>query len=102
LAGWNSDGQWVDFHVNVAVSGTYKITLRYAAGAGDATRYLYINGTGIINNQLLPGTGSWSNYQTVTITGLQLNAGTNTISVIYNSSLGNSNYLNLDNLVLSQ
>lgn len=102
LAGWNSDGQWVDFHVNVATAGSYQVTLRYAAAAGDATRYIYVNGAGVINNQTFPNTGSWSSYSTVTISGLQLNAGTNTISVIFNSSLGNSNYLNLDNIIINQ
>lgn len=99
IAGWNADGQWVDFKVNMSTAGTYNLTFRYAAGAGTASRYIYINGAGAVNNQSFANTGSWSSYSTVTVSH-HLNAGMNTISVIYNSSLGSKNYLNLDNLVV--
>lgn len=101
IAGWNKDGQWVDFNVNVAKGGTYTLVLRYAAGAGDASRYIYVNGNGIINNLLFSGTGSWSSYNTVSCS-VPLNAGLNIISIIYNSSMGSTNWLNLDNIVLVQ
>ena len=59
-----------------------------------------MNGSGVVNNLTLPGTGSWSSWNTVTVPNVALNAGSNTISVIYNSSLGSSNYLNLDEITL--
>ncbi|MBS2535425.1 carbohydrate-binding protein, partial [Catenulispora sp. NF23] len=100
VAGWNKDGQWVDLHPNVSQSGSYSVTLRYSAAAGNASRYIYVNGSGVVNNLTLPGTGSWSSWNTVTIPGVALNAGANTISVIYNSSLGSSNYVNLDEVTV--
>ena len=100
VAGWNKDGQWVDLHPNVSQSGSYSVTLRYSAAAGNASRYIYVNGSGVVNNLTLPGTGSWSSWSTVTIPGVALNAGANTISVIYNSSLGSSNYVNLDEITV--
>jgi hypothetical protein len=84
----------------VPQSGSYNVTLRYAAAAGNASRYIYVNGNGVVNNLALPGTGSWSSWNTVTVSGVALNAGANTISVIYNSSLGSSNYVNLDEITL--
>lgn len=102
VAGWHSDGQWVDINVNAASSGTYNLTFRYAGGAGNASRYVYVNGASVVNNLSFPGTGGWSNYSTVTVTGVQLNSGSNTVSLIYNSSLGSSNYLNYDNLSITQ
>jgi len=101
IAGWNKDGQYVDFNINVAKGGTYTLILRYAAGAGDASRYIYVNGSGVVNNLLFPGTGNWSSYNVVS-SSIPLNAGSNTISVIYNSSLGSINWLNLDNIELIQ
>lgn len=100
LAGWDSDGQWVDFHVQVATAGTYQLTLRYAAGAGDATRLVYINGANVVVNQQFASTGSWNTWATVTVAA-QLPAGASTVSVIYNSSDGSSQYLNLDWLAVA-
>ncbi|HEY0827356.1 MAG TPA: glycoside hydrolase family 76 protein [Bacilli bacterium] len=102
VAGWNANGQWVDFNVDVAKSGTYTLVFRYAAGAGNASRYVYVNGVGKVNNQGFTGTGSWSTYSTVSVTGVALNAGSNTVSLIYDSTKGSTNWLNLDHLVLQQ
>lgn len=100
LAGWNHDGQWVDFHVSAATAGAYTLTLRYAAGAGDASRLIYVNGANAVPNLALPSTGSWDSWSTVTTT-VTLPAGNSTISVIYNSSLGSHSYLNLDWIALA-
>jgi predicted alpha-1,6-mannanase (GH76 family) len=95
VAGWNADGQWVDFHYDAAAAGNYTLTLRYEAGAGNASRLLFVNGQNAVPNQAFASTASWSTYASVVAT-VPLVAGSNTISVIYNSSLGSSNYLNLD------
>jgi predicted alpha-1,6-mannanase (GH76 family) len=100
LAGWNGDGQWVDFHFQNSSAGSRKLTFHYAAGAGDATRYLYANGQGVVDAVAFPSTGSWDSYATVTV-DVTLPAGANTVSLIYDSSKNSSNYLNLDSLTLS-
>lgn len=101
IAGWNSNGQYVDFSVSVAKSGTYTLYLRYAAGAGNASRYIYANGAGVVDNLSFPGTGSWTSYSTVSCS-VPLNAGTNTVSVIFDSTKGSTNWLNLDHVVFIQ
>jgi hypothetical protein len=95
LAGWNANGQWVDFHVTVASAGTYHLTVRYAAGAGNAKRLIYINGANAIAAQSFPSTTDWDTWSTVG-TNVTLPAGASTISIIYNGGLGSTNYLNLD------
>ena len=100
IAGWNKDGQWVDLTMNVPSSGSYRIILRYAAGAGNASRYIYLNGQGVVNNLAFPSTGNWGSYSTITVNNISFNAGNNTLSIIYNSSLGSNNYLNLDEVTV--
>jgi carbohydrate binding protein with CBM35 domain len=102
VAGWNQDGQWVDIIANIPTAGTYNLTLRFATGAGVASRNITVNGCTVVNNLSFPNTGSWSSYATVTTNNISLNAGNNTISVMYNSSLGNTNYLNLDQITVTQ
>ncbi|MNO12313.1 Carbohydrate binding module (family 6) [compost metagenome] len=77
------------------------MTFRYSGGAGTAGRYLYVNGAGVVNNVVFNGTGSWDSYNTVTIPNVTLNSGSNTISLIYDTGKGSTNYLNLDHLKVS-
>ncbi|TMR93975.1 glycoside hydrolase family 76 protein [Nonomuraea basaltis] len=100
LAGWNADGQWVDLNANVSRSGRYDLTFRYAAGAGAASRYIYVNSAGVAGNFAFPSTGAWTTWGTQTLTNVQLQAGANTISVIFNGSRGSTNWLNFDELTL--
>jgi hypothetical protein len=66
-AGWNANGQSVDFNINLPSAGTHLLTLRYAEGAGNASRLIAINGTNAFPNYNFPGTGAWTNYNTVTV-----------------------------------
>jgi predicted alpha-1,6-mannanase (GH76 family) len=97
VAGWNADGQWVDFLVDAPSDGIYDVTFRYAAGAGDASRYLYVNGSTVAENLAFPSTGAWGTYATQT-GSVAMTHGVNTVSLIYSSSMGSTNYLNLDQL----
>jgi hypothetical protein len=49
----------------------------------------------VVANLAFPATASWSSYANVSA-DVDLNAGVNTVSVIFNSSMGSSSYLNLD------
>lgn len=99
VAGWNSNGQSVDFTVNCRRADRYTLAFRYAAGAGDATRVILTNGVNVVGNQRFVSTGAWSIYSTNRL-ACNLPAGPNTISISFNSSLGSANYLNLDNLTV--
>jgi hypothetical protein len=81
--------------VSVPTAGAYTLKVRYAAGAGDAARLVYINGANAVATQKFASTTSWDTWATASIP-IELPAGASTISIIYNSSLSSSNYLNLD------
>ena len=102
IAGWNSDGQYIDVHPSIESSGTYTVAIRYSAGAGDAKRQLYVNGNTLIPAQGFKGSGSWSDYYTVEISNVSLSQGVNTISIIFASGLNSSNWLNLDYVAIYQ
>ncbi|MEC0167039.1 RICIN domain-containing protein [Paenibacillus graminis] len=102
ISGWNANGKWVDFNVIADTAGVYNLTFRYSGGAGTAGRYLYVNGAGVVSNVVFNGTGGWNSYNNVTIPNVTLNSGSNTISLIYDTSKGSTNYLNLDHLKVSR
>ncbi|HUS37267.1 MAG TPA: glycoside hydrolase family 76 protein [Verrucomicrobiae bacterium] len=97
LAGWNADGQSVDFRISFATAGTHTLTFSYSAGAGNASRNVVINGVEAFTNLTFPGTGAWSSYNTVSMTRT-LPAGTSVITVRFDSARGSANWLNLDYL----
>ncbi|ANE45499.1 hypothetical protein SY83_03255 [Paenibacillus swuensis] len=97
VAGWNTNGTNITFHVNQNSASTRTITIRYAAGAGNAGRYVSVNGNVVSNNLTFNGTGGWGSWSTVTL-NVNLNAGSNTIVIGYDSSKGNTNYLNVDKM----
>jgi hypothetical protein len=101
VASWNANNQSVDFKVNFPNAGGRTLTFRYATGAGNASRVITINGTNVVTNQSFAGTGSWSTYNNVNVS-YHFPAGFSTISVKFTSSLGSTNYLNLDNLVVTE
>ncbi|MEV6034197.1 CBM35 domain-containing protein [Nonomuraea sp. NPDC052116] len=95
LAGWNASGQTLTFHVNVPSAGAHELRFRYAAGAGDASRRIIVNGAQ--SDQSFPSTGGWGTWNTTVLNGVTLARGHNTIRV----ELGSGNYLNLDRLDVS-
>jgi hypothetical protein len=97
LAGWQGDGQEVDFTVDLPRGGEHSIVLGYAAGAGRASRLIEVDGAVAQENLYFPETGSWGAYGTTSFQR-QLPAGGSTITVAYRSASGSSNYLNLDYL----
>lgn len=94
VAGWHRDGQCVEF--TVAGGGT--VTLRYAAGAGDAYRSIKVDGEVQAVRVLFTGTGSWRNYSTVSL-HLRLNDRAR-VEVCLDWAAGDRNYLNLDSLTV--
>ncbi|MET4783124.1 glycoside hydrolase family 76 protein [Glaciihabitans sp. UYNi722] len=98
LAGWNSTGTSVTFNVNVNAAGTYPITFRYAAAAGDASRQL-IAPAGTATTITFPSTGNWTTWSTITA-GVTLVQGSNAITLKLDTSAGNAAYLNLDNATI--
>lgn len=97
VAGWNANGQSVTFNVSSSSARTAVITLRYAAGAGDAKRVLSSNGTVRAGDLLFTDTGAWSSYRTVSFS-VPLNSGSNTVTLAYDSNRGSANFLNLDRI----
>ncbi|RXZ83791.1 carbohydrate-binding protein [Paenibacillaceae bacterium] len=97
VSGWNKDGTAIVFYVNQNSASTKAVTFRYGAGAGNASRYVKVNGVNVSNNLSFASTGGWGTWSTVTL-NIPLQAGPNTIELGYNSALGNSNFLNVDSM----
>lgn len=94
---FNSSGQYVTFNVTPQVAGSAQLLFRFATGAGDASRTIFVNGVPIQRNLGFGNTNAWTNW-TYTSANANLQEGNNTITVYYDAGSGSNNFLNLDNL----
>lgn len=65
--GWIDAGDWLDYEVNVNVSGTYTIEYRVASPNNGGQFELQSNYSEI-DTLIIPNTGDWQNWQTITST----------------------------------
>ncbi len=97
---WDAQGQFVTFSFTVP-GGPTNLVLRYSAGNGPATRKIEVDGAVTVANEVFPGTAGWSTWTTVALSQT-FSAGTHTLEVLWDNASGSSQYLNLDNLTVSQ
>ena len=75
VVGWTTGGEWLEYTIDVAETGTYTIKTR-VAGAGTGGQFrIWVDGedkTGVLD---VPNTGAWNRYQHVTVTDVALTAG---------------------------
>ena len=77
--GYIDAGDWMDYSVNVSSAGTYGLSLRVASTVGSQFQVRNSGGT-VLANVVVPNTGGWQNWQTVTA-NVTLAAGVQTIRV---------------------
>ncbi len=99
-AGWNGAGE-IEFKFVCPTTATRTLSLRYAGGAGNATRLVRVNGQTFQANRTFTGTGAWSNYATNTFS-VTLPAGTNSVALVFDAARGSGNWLNVDQLLVSE
>jgi hypothetical protein len=93
-----NDGASVTFSINVAVAGTYNVSLRYANAMGSQQQLsLYVNGSQV-KDSVYPTTSGWDSWSEKAET-LTLTAGNN--SIMYRRDL-NDGRINLDYITLVQ
>lgn len=92
----NETGSYVQWTVNVASSGTYTLTFRFANGTTtNRPTDIYVNGSRVITGLAFNGTGAWTTWSTQTA-NVSLNSGSNTIRATATTSNGGPNMDKLD------
>lgn len=97
--GWTRNGEWYRYQINVTQTGRYSVKVRVASQINGGKFIVKINGSPVSSAQNVPNTGNWQVYQDVTIGGVNLSQGTNTLELLMDGSLfssnGNYNYFDL-------
>jgi hypothetical protein len=79
-------GEWLEYSVNVVAGGTYTLDLRMASLGGGGTVYLTVDGSNVTGPIVLPDTGSWNTWQTVSKAGVTLPAGLHKVRLVVSAN----------------
>jgi endoglucanase len=73
--GWISGGEWMQYEVNISGSAVYDVNVRVASQSGGGVFHLMLDDTHICNQVSVPSTGTWQNWETLTIHDVVLDSG---------------------------
>jgi CSLREA domain-containing protein len=96
--GWIDTGEWLAYDVNVTTAGTYTFSARVASTSTGRKLSLEVDGQNVTGNVVLPKTGGWDVWQTVTSNPFTLSAGDHTLKVVFGNCCYNVNWFSVDAL----
>ena len=92
--GWIAPGEWLKYSVNVGTAGAYTLEFRVAGAGGGGTLHVEgLGGTNLTGPVQIPDTGGWQNWTTVTKPNVNLTAGPQVWTVVFDGAIGNLNYI---------
>jgi probable HAF family extracellular repeat protein len=103
--GWMTAGEWLNYTVSVAQSGTYSLAARVAANGTGGTFHVEFDGVNKTGSLTIPNTGGWQNWVDVTAT-VTLGAGTQSMRFVADQNgpagvFGNLNQIKLSSVAAS-
>jgi uncharacterized repeat protein (TIGR01451 family) len=97
--GWMASSEWLQYTVNVANAGTYRLDLRVAANGPGGRVHVTFNGADKTGAMNIPNTGGWQNWVTISAP-VTLAAGIQRMRVMVDAAgatgvVGNLNHISL-------
>ncbi len=98
--GWMKAGEWLEYTVDVSAAGTYTIQTDVAAYGNGGTFHIEFNGVDLTGTMTVPNTGGWQSWQTVSRSGVPINAGQQIMRIMLDANgpsgwFGNINSVNI-------
>jgi hypothetical protein len=98
--GWMAAGEWLVYSVDVIAAGLYTVEARVAAAGAGGVFHLEVNGSDVTGPMTIPNTGGWQKWTTIVKSGVALQAGRQTLSLVLDANgptgvFGNINYLRI-------
>lgn len=101
--GWTAPGEWLDYTVSLAQSGTYRADFRVATGqTTGGVFHLQVDGQNVTGAMTVPATGGWQTWQTISKSGISLTAGLHDVRLVMDTggssgAVANFNWFELTN-----
>jgi hypothetical protein len=81
--GWIESDEWMNYTVNIAAGGEYRVNLRVASPNSTGQVRLFIDNQPATNNFNVPQTGGWQMWTTLTIDNVPLPAGQHLLTLSF-------------------
>jgi len=91
--GWIEHGDWLKHTVVVQQSGTYDLNLRISSPNSGGKILIKWDGQNLTDIIDLPATGGWQNWETVSVSNIQLTSGTHSLQIRFLFGDFNYNYI---------
>lgn len=92
--GWVDAGEWLEYTVDVAATGTYYLSYRVATPENTGQIQIKVNGSTLSTTDI-PATGDWNEWETVDAEDVNLNAGEQVIQIYFSGGGVNLNSFTL-------
>jgi subtilisin family serine protease len=97
VIGWVAATESLKYTVSATVSANYTFAARVASPGGGGSFHVEIDGANATGALVVPNTGGWQTWQTMTLAGIPISAGAHVLRVVFDSNggggyVGNFNY----------
>lgn len=93
--GYITTGEWMEYSVEVAYTGSYTVGFRVASGNGGGSIALSVDGTNVVTGLAVANTGGWTSWETLTKT-VTLTAGIHILRMTATVGDFNINYIDFE------
>ena len=90
--GYITDGEWLEYSVMAAESGSYRFSFRAASQSATGSVEVWVDGVKVAGPLDLPPTGDWQSYETRVLQGVPLAAGARVVRLVFVSGSFNLNW----------
>ncbi len=96
--GYVEPGEWLAYRISVISTATYSVDARIASLGVGGSFHFEVDGFEVSGSIAVPNTGGWQTWQTVSVPGVALTAGSHLLRIVVDAKgasgwLGNLNYL---------
>ena len=93
--GWLRDGEWINYTVDIAQTGTYSLDLRVASAGDGSVMRVEVDGVDVTGPIAIAPTGTWQTWITLTATGVLLEQGVHEFRIAIDDGDFNLNYIDI-------
>jgi hypothetical protein len=102
FVGWTRPGEWLNYTINAASSGTFDLAARVASLGKGGGFHVEIDGKAVTGSIQIPNTGGWDQFETVTRKGIKIAAGTHIVRIVIDhGSAGYGDAGNIDSFAFT-
>lgn len=89
-------GEWLNYSIEAQSSGDFDIELRVATEQTGTAFHLELEGEDVTGSIIIPATGGWQVWQTVSIQGLSISEGMHKLTLVSDANWFNVNYIEVN------